>query len=714
MSPRASFPVGRRGVVTSLILPLLALACLLLAGCERIEAWNPFRTAPAVRVSKEVEDALARLLDLAAADAKGPLEEGQKAWMASREAHCAAVAKVEDSGRAGEESAAKRCFEAMDRQRLETLRQMRIAMLAGLPAQPGPQQPPVGLSLALEKEANAVVVSPSGWIAAVGSYSNEACELYDIVSGQRLRSLPMEKYGLPTLRFSTNSRLLFAGSMQKRGLRVWDVHTGELLREVAEVMGPFAVSPDGRSLVFWDSGKGVAVYDLVTGRVTGPAYSVSGAVTELVMDGAGKQLLVASSDGELVLWSVVRGSDASIALSKAAEARMPGAERINVMTFSADGASIFLGTSVGRLERWSAQDLRRQEFLQLGAMVQRSMARLGGQDLFAMTVVPQRGGVASAVVVDFATATGASVGPPRANATALVPIAGREALLLAAGRTLSTEKLPEKRDFVPISVLLPAAPDLAGIQPSGMVRGPLLGEALREARVEAIGVYEGPQPGNRSPGYDARRVEVPGTIYVAVGQTDRPVVLALSSYSPVSWVISLAPGARLKHVLLSGGSSNASSRVMGLSGVEVTRINGNYAYQLNSDGYRALDAMVLQYVGRTIDRFQGTYRGERFSIGIVPQSSTPAAAHKCRDASGRVFYVDTACDALGLDALGSVAHSSRAGGSAVSADNARSPTSAPPGSAATRMTRGIRCGEQVFSCDQFDTVICRGREISCR
>jgi hypothetical protein len=137
--------------------------------------------------------------------------------------------------------------------------------------------------------------------------------------------------------------------------------------------------------------------------------------------------------------------------------------------------------------------------------------------------------------------------------------------------------------------------------------GPLA-EVGRTARIEAVGIYEGADavavPGN------SHRT---GTVQVHVRRSAKPIILALSSYEPVRWVLTVEPGAKLAAVLNSG---YAESQVYGAGSARVYQMGRMYAYKRSSDEYRALDAEVTQWAGKPIDVFQGRYTGQTFLVGM--------------------------------------------------------------------------------------------------
>ncbi|WP_193314121.1 hypothetical protein [Xanthomonas sp. LMG 12461] len=137
--------------------------------------------------------------------------------------------------------------------------------------------------------------------------------------------------------------------------------------------------------------------------------------------------------------------------------------------------------------------------------------------------------------------------------------------------------------------------------------GPLV-EVGRTARIEAIGIYEGADA-VALPGTSHRT----GTVQVHVRRSAKPIILALSSYEPVRWVLTVEPGAKLAAVLNSG---YAESKVYGAGSARVYQMGRMYAYKRSSDEYRALDAEVAQWAGKPIDVFQGRYTGQTFFVGM--------------------------------------------------------------------------------------------------
>ncbi len=127
----------------------------------------------------------------------------------------------------------------------------------------------------------------------------------------------------------------------------------------------------------------------------------------------------------------------------------------------------------------------------------------------------------------------------------------------------------------------------------------------RAGRLEAVGVYQG-----AAATADAKGRKV-GNVTVRV-RRGKGVLLVLSSYEPVRWTLVPEPGAVILGVMVSG---YYQSEVVGAGRARVLMSGGNYAYELASAEYRALNRQTMLYTGKPIDTFQGKYEGSVFTVG---------------------------------------------------------------------------------------------------
>lgn len=120
-------------------------------------------------------------------------------------------------------------------------------------------------------------------------------------------------------------------------------------------------------------------------------------------------------------------------------------------------------------------------------------------------------------------------------------------------------------------------------------------------RIAMLGVYEA-----------ARVPNVPhGTVSVHVAPGSTPLVLVLSSYESVNWMIR-PNGRKITAILL---SSYVPSKVYGHGNTPLVRIAFTHsAYKMDSEGYNTLRREVARYVGGATPVFQGTYSGQEFQV----------------------------------------------------------------------------------------------------
>ena len=138
----------------------------------------------------------------------------------------------------------------------------------------------------------------------------------------------------------------------------------------------------------------------------------------------------------------------------------------------------------------------------------------------------------------------------------------------------------------------------AEAQKASAARAPIPGVPAN-AHISAVGVYESSTGQGRKA----------GPVDVKLVPSKIPLVLVLSSHSAVQWNIQ-ANGRPIAAILL---SSVHPSTVQGYQG-NVVIIGSQYAYQMGTEEYLGLKALVAQYLPMPMRLFQGTYRGSEFSV----------------------------------------------------------------------------------------------------
>ena len=150
--------------------------------------------------------------------------------------------------------------------------------------------------------------------------------------------------------------------------------------------------------------------------------------------------------------------------------------------------------------------------------------------------------------------------------------------------------------------------NVAGGTPLPPSKNPLLTDIPANAKTTVIGVYEGasPSPGSGS-GSPPRGT---GQVRINVQPGATPLVLVLSSYEPVNWIVN-SNGRKISAILM---SSYHESKVTGAQNVQVLKMGSRHAYKLDSREYELLKQDISRYVPNPVQSFQGSYKGQDFSV----------------------------------------------------------------------------------------------------
>ena len=128
----------------------------------------------------------------------------------------------------------------------------------------------------------------------------------------------------------------------------------------------------------------------------------------------------------------------------------------------------------------------------------------------------------------------------------------------------------------------------------------------QHAVIQAVGVYEGDGAihGHGKP-------RTPGNVRISV-KAGKPVILVLSAYEPVNWLIQPEPGAKILAVLHGGYHPG---NVFGVaSTVRIQAIGQLHAHQRSSAAFAGLDAHIRGLTGKPIAGFQGSYSAAHFRV----------------------------------------------------------------------------------------------------
>jgi hypothetical protein len=248
-----------------------------------------------------------------------------------------------------------------------------------------------------------------------------------------------------------------------------------------------------------------------------------------------------------------------------------------------------------------------------------------------------------AFYVDMASETAQKIPEHTGANTKMAPLANGH-VLLATPFELKILIVPSKKGFGKFSDVIGEVvyQDIPVKTPEKKSEEVVVPAHCQKFQIEAIGVYEGRLPDNRSRRFGET---IAGYVDVNISRTDLPVKLVLSSHEPVIWRLHISADARLSEIYLSGSND---SRVEGIQNIMVSYIGNVYAYE-NPDmpssrhgRVPTLAGVVKQKTGCNITKFQGLYKGSHFYIGYITKdiSEKKEKIYKYIDEKGNVIYRD--------------------------------------------------------------------------
>jgi eukaryotic-like serine/threonine-protein kinase len=157
-----------------------------------------------------------------------------------------------------------------------------------------------------------IAFSPDGKILVSGSNDGTA-KVWDLATGRVCRTLPINSH-VTSVAFSPDGKTLASGSWDKPFLRLWDVSTGQLLRTFEGQQGyvwSVAFSPGGKTLVSGSQDQTVMLWDVATGLARATLRGQGVPVTSVAVSPDDKT--IASSSGwtarAVKIWDVATGKE---------------------------------------------------------------------------------------------------------------------------------------------------------------------------------------------------------------------------------------------------------------------------------------------------------------------------------------------------------------------------------------------------------------------
>jgi WD40 repeat protein len=191
----------------------------------------------------------------------------------------------------------------------------------------------------------AIALSPTAPILA--SSSGTTIRLWDLQSGQPMRTLTGHIDIIPTLGISPDGQILISGSADKT-IRLWDIHTGQRLGSLSlhtSTVLALALSPNGQVLASSSMSDPIILWDFATGLEQHHLPSHDVRIDALTFTPDNAQLVSGGGDALLRVWDVATGTELKVLTGHTGG--------ISVVTLSPDGKTLASGSSAGEVKLWS-------------------------------------------------------------------------------------------------------------------------------------------------------------------------------------------------------------------------------------------------------------------------------------------------------------------------------------------------------------------------
>lgn len=616
----------------------LLVATTFLAGCDSLFPVSvEGKINHAIPISQELENARKSVVEESGGDRLKRFEAEWKRRMALRALTCAkdyspAWYTLPSSVR--EKLTDRACFEEQDEETALWVGYLRIGLiLAKPPLRPLPSQAPREIS-ADEEIRWALFAENAG--VAVSLTSKQVLLLLDLNTNTVIRRTKLPD-GVGPGRLSPNGRLIIAGSPEHNRTDIYATETGERIGQVGKTRelrtswlgdhGLLIVKEANRHTYFIDGANGKEV--LVPLSDVTQLFPVYGQNNQFL---AGHwygvaRLILTPKDGEtqLVVTDERNLDGISRWTANLTQQTADGAHIVSVSQSSLaildvntlESTNVDLGPGTGfhglyptadpdkLLVRTNAASMNASGSMRnyLFSIAEKTLTPLAEVPLdglmylrpFKQLLAPRAGRITQFVIPQV-------VGEP----IAVHQLALDRRIAQAEQKMAQAEQAALRAEVGLGNIPRPAPAPV----PATNLQAPLAG-LIADARVEAVGVYQGSGATHES---RANANSTPPTVQVRVNRSDKPLALVLSSYEAVRWLIIPEPGARLAGIFVSGYKQ---SSVIGATSARVITMGQNFAYDMNSKEFRALDEEFSRLTGRRIALLQGRYEGGVFNVGGV-------------------------------------------------------------------------------------------------
>ncbi|MBN2154068.1 MAG: WD40 repeat domain-containing protein [Candidatus Lokiarchaeota archaeon] len=176
-----------------------------------------------------------------------------------------------------------------------------------------------------------IAFSPDGSLLATGSNDPLACT-WDVITGKKVHVFDCGTQWVHSVAFSPDgTKLAIASNFSGNTIRVWNLHTHEVLHETQARTSSIAFSPDGLLLAWGDGHRRLCLWDMNTNivrtLVQGHYY-----FNQVVFSRDGHLLAAGSNDRRIHVWDFREDKESAILRG--------GHDQITSIAISPDGTSI--------------------------------------------------------------------------------------------------------------------------------------------------------------------------------------------------------------------------------------------------------------------------------------------------------------------------------------------------------------------------------------